>query len=442
MPHRRHRRRRPPGPPRRPTPASSPCRSVPIRSTRRRSRARTSRSTRSWRRRASASIPTACPACSCRWPAASPRCMAKVGDRVEQGQAVVTVESPDADVAVGAAQAEAAERQAAAALTKAEADDGAGARTCSSTARRPRRICSRRRTTGADAGGAWRPRAAGARAGAVVGSSCSGLQPLAFRPARHGPRADRRARCSTSRVAPGEYRTDTAAPLMTIADLSRVWVSAEVAEPAIGSIRVGDTVAITLVAFPGESLAGRVTRIADVVDPQTRTVKVHVRAAQSRRSTPPRHVRNDAARGVRPGGAGGPAGGGRPASTAGPSSSSSARPGASSGARWCWARGKATRVAVLQRRRRRRARRRGRRNLTEGPVVLLARLLDLALGASPGHRRRRPRGRRHRRVGLREAQARGLSRHLRPGGRRRHPVPGFRRRGGGAAGHRARSSAR
>jgi cobalt-zinc-cadmium efflux system membrane fusion protein len=77
-------------------------------------------------------------------------------------------------------------------------------------------------------------------------------------------------------VAPGEYRTDTAASLMTIADLSRVWVSAEVAEPAIGSIRVGDRVVITLVAFPGQELAGHVARIADVVDPQTRTVKVHV----------------------------------------------------------------------------------------------------------------------------------------------------------------------
>jgi cobalt-zinc-cadmium efflux system membrane fusion protein len=39
---------------------------------------------------------------------------------------------------------------------------------------------------------------------------------------------------------------------------------------------VGDAVEIRLVAFPGEVLAGRVTRIADVLDPQTRTVKVHV----------------------------------------------------------------------------------------------------------------------------------------------------------------------
>ena len=78
-------------------------------------------------------------------------------------------------------------------------------------------------------------------------------------------------------VAPGEYRTDTAASLMTIADLSRrVGQRRASPEPAIRSIRVGDSVSITLVAFPGQELAGRVARIADVVDPQTRTVKVHV----------------------------------------------------------------------------------------------------------------------------------------------------------------------
>src|SRR2546425_8008016 len=49
--------------------------------------------------------------------------MARLGDRVEQGQAVVALESPDADAAVGAyRQAEAAERQSEAALAKAEAD--------------------------------------------------------------------------------------------------------------------------------------------------------------------------------------------------------------------------------------------------------------------------------------------------------------------------------
>ena len=63
---------------------------------------------------------------------------------------------------------------------------------------------------------------------------------------------------------------------MTIADLSQVWVASEVPESRIRHIRVGDPVVITLVAYPEETFAGRVARIADVLDPETRTLKVHV----------------------------------------------------------------------------------------------------------------------------------------------------------------------
>src|SRR5262249_56217701 len=49
--------------------------------------------------------------------------LAKVGDAVEQGQPVLSVDSPDADAAIAAAiQAEAAERQSQAALSKSDAD--------------------------------------------------------------------------------------------------------------------------------------------------------------------------------------------------------------------------------------------------------------------------------------------------------------------------------
>jgi cobalt-zinc-cadmium efflux system membrane fusion protein len=200
--------------------------------------------------------------------------VAKVGDRVERGQAVVTVESPDADAAVGAArQAEAAERQAAAALTKAEAD---AARVKDllehgAAAQKDLLAVANDRTQAMAAVEAARA----AREQAHRRLELLGLQPFAF-----GQRVTIRAPIEGTvlelNVAPGENRTDTAASLMTIADLSRVWVSAEVPEPAIGSIRVGDSVVITLVAFPGQELAGKVTRIADVVDPQTRTVRVHV----------------------------------------------------------------------------------------------------------------------------------------------------------------------
>ena len=75
-------------------------------------------------------------------------------------------------------------------------------------------------------------------------------------------------------VAPGEYRNDASAPLMTVADLSTVWVAADIPENAIRLIRSGEPVEIALPAFPGRTFRGRVKRISDVVDAQTRTIKV------------------------------------------------------------------------------------------------------------------------------------------------------------------------
>src|SRR5262249_13199146 len=75
-------------------------------------------------------------------------------------------------------------------------------------------------------------------------------------------------------VVNGEFRNDLSAPLMTIADLSSVWVTSDVPETAIRFIKTGEPVKIELAAYPGESFRGRVTLIGDMVDPQTRTIKV------------------------------------------------------------------------------------------------------------------------------------------------------------------------
>ena len=80
-------------------------------------------------------------------------------------------------------------------------------------------------------------------------------------------------------VAPGEYRTDTAASLMTVADLGTLWITSNVPEGSIRLVQVGEPVEIVLVAYPNETFRGRVTRIADVVDAETRTVKVHTELA-------------------------------------------------------------------------------------------------------------------------------------------------------------------
>lgn len=78
-------------------------------------------------------------------------------------------------------------------------------------------------------------------------------------------------------VAPGEYQNDPAAVLMTVADLSTIWVTANVPEKDIKRVAVGEEVRIDFSAYPGERFAGRVAFIGEVLTPETRSVRVRIR---------------------------------------------------------------------------------------------------------------------------------------------------------------------
>ncbi|HET9743081.1 MAG TPA: FixH family protein [Terriglobales bacterium] len=64
--------------------------------------------------------------------------------------------------------------------------------------------------------------------------------------------------------------------LYTIADLSQVWVYAQVFQNDIGRIKLGDPATVTIDAYPGRSFRGRVQQILPQVDPATRTVRVRL----------------------------------------------------------------------------------------------------------------------------------------------------------------------
>lgn len=64
--------------------------------------------------------------------------------------------------------------------------------------------------------------------------------------------------------------------LYTIADLSTVWVYANVFQEAVGRLRPGDRAQVTVDAFPGRAFDGRVDQILPQVDPATRTVRVRL----------------------------------------------------------------------------------------------------------------------------------------------------------------------
>jgi len=81
-------------------------------------------------------------------------------------------------------------------------------------------------------------------------------------------------------VTPGQVvaygQSDTPVNLFVIADLSTMWIIADVYEPDVPRVRLGQTVSVTLPCCPGERYDGKVTYIGDAVDPQTRTLKVRV----------------------------------------------------------------------------------------------------------------------------------------------------------------------
>ena len=71
-----------------------------------------------------------------------------------------------------------------------------------------------------------------------------------------------------------ELRSDGAAPLLTISSLDTMWVLADAYEQDLGLVTQGAKVIIRVPAYPSETFAGKVGHIGEVVDPNTRTVKV------------------------------------------------------------------------------------------------------------------------------------------------------------------------
>jgi cobalt-zinc-cadmium efflux system membrane fusion protein len=211
--------------------------------------------------------------------------LVKTGDAVTKGQPLVTIVSPDADAAMSAfLGAQAGVMQAQSALTKCQADfDRASDLFAHNAVARKDVLAAEAALTQAQAalGQAAATREQAGRHLAVLGLEPEGgahddaAQP--FRAAFQQQvvvRAPLAGKVLELSVVPGEYRNDTSASVMTIADLATVWVTSQVPESYIRFVQIGEKVEISLVAYPGETFEGKVSRIADVVDPQTRTVKV------------------------------------------------------------------------------------------------------------------------------------------------------------------------
>jgi membrane fusion protein, heavy metal efflux system len=80
-------------------------------------------------------------------------------------------------------------------------------------------------------------------------------------------------------VTNGQFVGPETSPLMTIADLSTVWVQGDIFERDLGHVTVGQKADLTTAAYPADRFRAEVGRVASVVDPQTRTAKVRLLVA-------------------------------------------------------------------------------------------------------------------------------------------------------------------
>jgi len=198
--------------------------------------------------------------------------LVKLGDSVEQGAAILKLQSSDADAAVASyAQAQASVAQARSVLLKATADLDRARDLYEHKAIANKEVLN-------DEAVVAQSQSALEQAQAAERQALQRLQLLGLKAGEYGQQLTVTAPISGKilevTVVPGEYRNDLSASLMTIADLSTVWAAADVPETDIRFIRMGEPLDVELTAFPGETFHARVTRIADTVDPQTRTVKV------------------------------------------------------------------------------------------------------------------------------------------------------------------------
>src|SRR5262249_44894531 len=157
----------------------------------------------------------------------------RIGDSVQRGQPVLTIESPDADAAESTyRQAQAALTQAKANLNKAQSDYDRESDLFSHDAVAKKEVLTAENAL--------------VQAKAAVEQARRRLAILGLKPGTFGQRVTITAPISGKvlemAVAAGEYHNDTNTPVMTIADLSTVWVASDVPESQIRLIEPGERI--------------------------------------------------------------------------------------------------------------------------------------------------------------------------------------------------------
>ena len=92
---------------------------------------------------------------------------------------------------------------------------------------------------------------------------------------------------TTLAATPGNMINDSSQPLMTIADLSTVWVTALVPEKDVAAVSKNQDAAVSLVAYPDRILRGKVLFVSAVIEPDSRRNKLRIAFANQDYSIKP-----------------------------------------------------------------------------------------------------------------------------------------------------------
>jgi cobalt-zinc-cadmium efflux system membrane fusion protein len=195
------------------------------------------------------------------------RLLVAPGDKVEKGQALAMVASPDFATAVGTYRKAVSTAQTLRKLADMDKDllqhNGVSQREADQ---------AETDATGAEAD----------RDAALQGVVALGVDPRTIQDVAGGTPVSRVEGAIRSPLAgtvverlitPGQLLQAGTTSAFTIADLSRVWVMAQVFDTDLGQVSVGDTATVTT---GDRSMTGTVTNIVPEIDPNTRSMQVRV----------------------------------------------------------------------------------------------------------------------------------------------------------------------
>jgi cobalt-zinc-cadmium efflux system membrane fusion protein len=82
-------------------------------------------------------------------------------------------------------------------------------------------------------------------------------------------------------IAQDNMINDPTQPIMTVADLSTIWVTAMVSEKDVGAVTRQEEADVNLSAYPDRTLHGKVLFVSDVIEPDSRRDKIRIAFANA-----------------------------------------------------------------------------------------------------------------------------------------------------------------